>query len=134
MATQKLQITRIYKDFDLAFTANPVTGDLSKKVDVNAVKQAMKILMLSNYYERPFSPKKAANLRGFLFQNISPLAADSIATVIEKLYENYEPRVKIEKVIVTPDYIGNAYKIDVKFYVIGVDGPQILSTNLERLR
>jgi phage baseplate assembly protein W len=66
MATQKLNITRIYKDMDLAFTANPVTGDLSKKLDVNAVKQSMKILMLTNFYERPFSPKKGANLRGFL--------------------------------------------------------------------
>lgn len=134
MATQKLNITRIYKDMDLAFTANPVTGDLSKKLDVNAVKQSMRILMLTNYYERPFAPKKGANLRGFLFQNISPLTADSIATVIEQLFANYEPRVKIQAVIVTPEYTNNLYRIDVKFFIIGIDGPQILSTNLERLR
>jgi phage baseplate assembly protein W len=134
MATQKLNITRIYKDMDLAFTANPVTGDLSKKLDVNAVKQSMKILMLTNFYERPFSPKKGANLRGFLFENMTPLTADALATVIENLYKNYEPRTKITSVIVTPDFDQDLYIVDVKFYVIGIDGPQILSTKLERLR
>jgi hypothetical protein len=65
---------------------------------------------------------------------MTPLTADALATVIENLYKNYEPRTKITSVIVTPDFDQDLYIVDVKFYVIGIDGPQILSTKLERLR
>ena len=134
MANETLRISRLYKDLDLSFEANPTTGDVSKKIDVSAVKQSMRILMLTNFYERPFAPKKAANLRGILFENMSPLRATALETVILNLFENYEPRVSIQSVTVSPDYDNNAYGVTIRFHVVGVDGPQVMSTNLERLR
>jgi phage baseplate assembly protein W len=134
MANETLKISRLYKDLDLSFEPNPVTGDVSKKVDVNAVKQSMRILMLTNFYERPFAPKKAANLRGILFENISSLRAASLETIILNLFENYEPRVKIQKIQVNANYDNNRYDVNITFYVVGIDAPQILSANLKRLR
>ena len=52
MALLTKQITKLYKDLDLAFTLNSVTGDVAKKIDVNAVSQSLKILILTNFYER----------------------------------------------------------------------------------
>ena len=40
--------TRIYSDLDLTFTAKP-NGEIYKKVDAAAVKQAIKNLILTNY-------------------------------------------------------------------------------------
>jgi phage baseplate assembly protein W len=134
MANEKLKISRIYKDLDLSFEANPTTGDVLKKVDANAVKQSMRILMLTNFYERPFAPKKAANLRGILFENISSLRAASLETIILNLFENYEPRVRIQKIQVAANYDDNRYDVSITFNVIGIDAPQILSANLKRLR
>lgn len=134
MANETLKISRLYKDLDLSFEPNPVTGDVSKKVDVNAVKQSMRILMLTNFYERPFAPKKAANLRGILFENISSLRAASLETIILNLFENYEPRVKIQKIQVAANYDHNRYDVNITFHVVGIDAPQILSANLKRLR
>ena len=134
MANEKLKISRIYKDLDLSFEANPTTGDVLKKVDANAVKQAMRVLMLTNFYERPFAPKKAANLRGILFENISSLRAASLETIIFNLFENYEPRVRIQKIQVAANYDDNRYDVSITFNVIGIDAPQILSANLKRLR
>tara|TARA_R110001632_G_scaffold27305_2_gene73343 strand:+ start:189 stop:593 length:405 start_codon:yes stop_codon:yes gene_type:complete len=134
MANETLKISRIYKDLDLSFEANPATGDVSKKVDVNAVKQSMRILMLSNFYERPFDPLKGANLRGLLFENISSLRASSLETIILNLFENYEPRTKIESIQVNANYAANRYDVNIKFHIIGIDAPQILSANLKRLR
>ena len=37
MALQKLKISRLYKDIDLSFTANALSGDIGKKIDVNGV-------------------------------------------------------------------------------------------------
>lgn len=134
MANEKLKISRIYKDLDLSFEANPTTGDVLKKVDANAVKQAMRVLMLTNFYERPFAPKKAANLRGILFENISSLRAASLETIIFNLFENYEPRVRIQKIQVAANYDDNRYDVNITFNVIGINAPQTLSANLKRLR
>lgn len=134
MANESLKITRLYKDLDLSFTANPVTGDVSKKIDVNAVKQSLNILMQTNFYERPFEPEKGANLRGYLFEPMSSLTAGLIQNTIEKIIENYEPRVKIDTITVTANLDTNSYDVELRYFVIGIDRPQILTANLKRLR
>lgn len=131
---QEKNITRIYKDFDLSFAVNPTTGDLSKKLDTNAVKQSLRTLILTNYYERPFAPDKGANLRGMLFENITPLMATTISKVIENLINAYEPRVKLEDVVVRANIDNNAYEVSIYYYVVGFPQPQKLNTTLERLR
>ena len=58
--------TKVYKDIDLTFAAKP-SGEIFKKTDAAAVKQAVKNLMLTNYFEKPFQPLFGANLRDMLF-------------------------------------------------------------------
>lgn len=135
MFTQKLKVSRLYKDLDLDFsTPNPVTGDLTKKTDVNAVKQSISILMQTNFYERPFAPKKGANIRGLLFEPMSNLAASTMENVILNLLTTYEKRARIQSVKVIPDFARNSYTVTLRFYVVGINKPVILSANLERLR
>ena len=43
-----------YKDIDLSFTAKP-NGELYTKRDAAAVKQAVKNLILTNHFEKPFA-------------------------------------------------------------------------------
>lgn len=134
MANESLKITRLYKDLDLSFTANPVTGDVSKKVDVNAVKQSLNILMQTNFYERPFEPEKGANLRGYLFEPMSLVLAGLIENTIKNTIENYEPRAKIDTITVTANFDTNSYDVALRYFVIGIDRPQTLTANLKRLR
>jgi len=134
MAIQSLKISKLYKDLDLAFTANPVTGDVSKKIDVNAVKQSLKTLILTNYWERPFQPEKGGNLRGLLFEPISPLIANTLTKVIEQLIVSYEKRVRLTQIRAIPAIDDNGYDLSIYYYVIGIDKPQVFNTNLERLR
>lgn len=134
MANENLKISRLYKDLDLAFTPNPVTGDVSKKIDVNAVKQSLNILMQTNFYERPFEPEKGANLRGYLFEPISNLLAGLIQNTIKNIIETYEPRARIEAITVTANYDTNAYDVALEYYIVGIAAPQTLTANLKRLR
>ena len=134
MATESLKISRIYKDLDLSFTANPETGDVAKKLDVNAVKQSLNILMRTNFYERPFEPEKGANLRGYLFEPMSNILAGVIKNTIKNLIETYEPRAKIESLLVVANYDDNSYDITLRYFVVGTDKPQTLTANLKRLR
>ena len=42
----------VYADLDMNFTPHPITGDLTIKKDTDAIKQSIKNIMLTNYYER----------------------------------------------------------------------------------
>jgi len=134
MALLTKQITKLYKDLDLAFTLNSVTGDVAKKIDVNAVSQSLKILILTNFYERRFAPEKGANLRGMLFENMTRLQAEVMSKVITNLIEAYEPRAVIESIVVIPDYDKNLYQVSIYYYVRGFTQPQEFNVNLQRLR
>ena len=133
MANETVKKSRIYQDLDLSFTATN-SNDVGKKLDVNAAKQALRILINTNFYERPFDPGKAANLRGYLFEPMSKMIATSIATTIENVVTSYEPRVKIESISVIANFDTNAYDVSIMFFVVGINKTQKLTANLKRLR
>ena len=58
-----------YKDIDLCFRRNPVTGDIAVKENENAIKQALKNLMLTRPGERPF-PLMLAVLSRICYLNL----------------------------------------------------------------
>lgn len=134
MANETLKISRLYKDLDLSFTRNPVTGDVSKKIDVNAVKQSLNILMQTNFYERPFAPEKGANLRAYLFEPMSNLVANVLQSTVRNMITSYEPRVRIETIVVRPNFDMDSYEIELRFFVVGISSPQTLVAQLKRLR
>ena len=67
--------SNLYTDFDFNFIANPNNGDVSKKVDTEAVKQSVRNLILTNRGERPFQPFLGSNVRGLLFELGDPFTA-----------------------------------------------------------
>ena len=125
---------RIYKDLNMSFTKIPATKDVARLFDVQAIKRAVKNIILTNKYERPFNPDFGCNLRGFLFENITePLLViikDRVAMAIEK----YEPRVSVEDVVVKNDIDKNGINIQVSFLINGVEAPVTVSTFLQRVR
>ena len=125
---------RIYKDLNMSFTKNPATKDVARLFDVQAIKRAVKNIILTNKYERPFNPDFGCNLRGFLFENITePLLViikDRVAMAIEK----YEPRVSVEDVVVKNNSDPNGINIQVSFLINGVEKPITVSTFLQRVR
>lgn len=125
---------RVYSDLNLSFTKNPATKDVAKLFDVQAIKRAVKNIILTNKYERPFNSDFGCNLRGFLFENITePLLViikDRVAMAIEK----YEPRVSVEDVVVQNDEENNGLNIMVSFLINGTEAPVSVSTFLQRVR
>ena len=126
--------TRIYKDLDLDFGRNTVTNDVNKLTDVEAVKRSVRNLINTNHFERPFHPEIGGNVRALLFENMTPLTALNLQRKIEEVLNNFEPRAKITQILADPDIDRNGYKLEIKFYVIGVQNPITVETFLERLR
>ena len=126
--------TRIYKDIDMSFELNPVTGDIGRKYDVNAVKQAIKNLLMTPYNSKPFAPNYGSPIYGLLFEPMDITTADIMATLIQEAILNFEPRCRVDQISVFPEFDDGLYRIQIDFHVIGVRGPQIFATTLKRQR
>ena len=64
--------TPVYKDFDLNMKMHPVTGKLIVRKNSDAVKQAIKTLILTDRGERPFRPVFGSDIRYRLFDLMDP--------------------------------------------------------------
>jgi phage baseplate assembly protein W len=114
-----IQVTREpdYRDLDLSFAAHPVTGDVSKKIGAEAIKRAVKTLVLTNFYERKFRHNIGSNARRMLFENVNPLTATFLQNAIVEVIRNFETRVTLLDVLVNVDEDGNGYNATVVFLI-----------------
>jgi phage baseplate assembly protein W len=131
-----IQVTREpdYRDLDLSFTAHPVTGDVSKKIGAEAIKRAVKTLVLTNFYERKFRHNIGSNARRMLFENVNPLTATFLQNAIVEVIRNFETRVTLLDVIVNVDEDGNGYNATVVFLINNIALPLTAQFFLERIR
>jgi phage baseplate assembly protein W len=126
--------SRRFRDIDLDFNRNVVTNDVNVVEDVIAIKRAVKNLVQTNFYERPFHPELGCGVRELLFENFTPMTRIFLQRKIEEVLTNYEPRITLQNVAVDDDQDNNRLVVDIYFYVIGVPGPQVVSTFLQRVR
>jgi len=136
-ATQTNESTRsskIYKDLNLDFQQNSATKDIQKITDVESVKRSVKNLINTNHYEKPFHPEVGSNLRGMLFELMTPQMNHLITKQIEQLIKNYEPRCRLVQVFTQSMLERNGYSIQISFYVVNHPNPVTVESFLERLR
>ena len=126
--------SRRFRDIDLDFQRNFVTNDVNVVEDVIAIKRSVKNLVQTNFYERPFHPELGCGVRQLLFENFTPLTAIYMRRMIEEVLTNYEPRISLTSVNVDDDQDRNRLVVDIHFRIIGVEGPQVVSTYLQRIR
>lgn len=126
---------QVFKDFNFNFTRHPVTGDIAKLTNISAVKASVKNLVMTNFYERPFHPEIGSDVRGALFEPMTPQVASRLGRNIEDVIVNFEPRAELISVIVNARIDRNAYEATVKFNVVNSEtDEQTLNLFLERLR
>lgn len=126
--------TRTFSDLDLNFTAHPVTGDLTRKFDEAAIKQAVKTLVLTSNYERPFHSDVGSQIRGLMFEPITPMLNMLIKRAIIDVITNHEPRVRLIDVLVrfSPDQ-NDAY-VTIEFTIVNTTRPLQIDLVLTRTR
>ncbi len=118
----------IYKDLNLFFTKNPLTKDVSKVTDVQAIKRSVRNLVLTDRGERLFHPEIGGDVKGSLFENFTPIMEVELRSAIKNVIEIYEPRVVLEDVKVNDpsgnDLDNNRLRIIIQFYLNNV--PEVL--------
>ena len=127
-------INKIYSDIDFTFTKKPVTGDVALSYDTQAVTRSIRNLLNTQNYDRPFNPDLGSQIAGLLFENISPLVAGTLQSMITNIINTYEPRARIQSVNVSSQPELNGYNVSITFYIENATLPTTTTILLERNR
>lgn len=126
--------SRIFSDLDLNFGKHPITGDVTRKTKENAIVNSVKNLIMTNYNERPFSPKLGSNITAMLFEPLDMITSSIISSEIRILIQNFEPRVNINDLQVVPDYDNDGFNVTINFSIVNSLTPLTIAVFLQRLR
>jgi phage baseplate assembly protein W len=124
---------RLYKDIDLTFAKKP-SGEIYKKTDAAAVKQAVKNLLLTNKYEKPFQPEFGGDLNNLLFELVDNDTVYEIDGAIREAIKKYEPRARIRQVSTNLQPDANSISVTITFQVVNTEEVVTLDTTIMRLR
>ena len=132
MATIARQAT--YKDLDFTFKQNPNTNDVGIKKDNASVSQSVLNILRTNHGERPFNYFFGANLRSYLFENMTNITAANMATSINTALANYEPRIEVLNTNIQANADANDVNITVTGRVKSSNEIIDIATTIERIR
>tara|TARA_Y100001972_G_scaffold116074_1_gene153512 strand:- start:3358 stop:3801 length:444 start_codon:yes stop_codon:yes gene_type:complete len=124
----------LFADLPLDFIAHPNTKDIRPITDIQAIRQAVKILVLSNFSDRPFHPELGANVTRYLFENADQFTAMGIRDEILRIIERREPRVNNPKVEVQLDQEFNRLLVTIVFQIRNTNINTEVSFYLDRIR
>lgn len=124
----------LYSDFHMNFRPHPLTGDLPRLTEADAVRQSLRNLILTSRYERPFDPRLGSLIKHSLFENMSAAQAETIRQAVLEVINNYEPRAIIHNVTVMPDINANRYDVTIVFQTINAEDATSVTVGLDRIR
>ena len=137
MANTRLQSEieqEIFRDIPLNLTVHPVTGNLKVLTNAESIKQSVKNIVLTNFYERPYNPEFGGDILSQLFENMDPITEYNISKNIRVSLENHEPRAIVDDIITTVYDDQNALTVKIKFSVQTIPEPLEVNVLLERVR
>ena len=143
--------TRGWADLDLDFTAHPVTKDIVRKTNVEAVKRSVRNLIQTNKYDKIFHPEIDGGVTRHLFGLATAATKHDISEAISTCLRNYEPRVIVDRVNVlsnedtkfrnsqgginvTGNIDRNGFNVSIFFRIVNSPEPIEVSLFLERIR
>jgi len=123
-----------FSDLGITMTAHPVTGNIAVKKNADAVIGALKNLILTNRFERPYEPLFGADIYARLFENFDPIEQVNIEEDIKTAVANYEPRASVSEVNVVASPNSNKVQVGITFYVVNEVQPITVGLQIERTR
>lgn len=132
--TQTFGQTEIFSDFLNSFSIHPISGTLSKTTNVNAVRQSIKNLILTDLGERLFQPNVGSDIRRSLFEPLDTILAHNITDAITNTIKYNEPRARLLNVTVYPGSDEKSIVVNIVFSLINTNAPTTMELVLKRVR
>ena len=129
------RVSKAFKDISMSFQINPINSDLIALKNETAIARSIRNLIFTLPGERFFNQNLGSQISRSLFENIDEISASVIQDEITNTINNYEPRVRLLNVIVSPDYDNNNFNVTINYLIVGIDAlPQQLSFALQPTR
>ncbi len=131
MSEIKVRRTK-FVDIDLNFSLHPISSDIGKRVDANAVGNSIKNLVLTKIYDRPFHPEIASGVTELLFENFNSDTSLMLQRTIRYTIENFEPRAEVIYINIVENQDSNDLTVELAFNVVGFIDTIVTAFTLER--
>ena len=129
------RVSKGFKDISTSFQVNPLTYDLIAIKNETAIARSIRNLVLTYQGERFFNPILGSKVSRLLFESVDEITASAIQEEIKTTIENFEPRVNLLSVDVSPDFDNGEFNVTVRYEIVGIDVlPQQLSFALQPTR
>lgn len=123
-----------YSDINTAFMAHPISGDVARITEFEAVRRSVRNLVNTDKYERILDPRIGSNIRRILFEPMDGSTTAVLQSYITETINNYEPRALLQDVSVTPDYDQQGYYVSITFAVTFSENTASVQFFLDRIR
>lgn len=122
--------SRAFRDVSMTLSRNPLSGDINILKDDVAIKNAVKNIILTKPGEKLYEPNFGSNVTQLLFEPLDFIILEEIKVEILRVIYAYEPRVKIEDVILNE--VGD-YQVDctISYKIVGQQETKELTFLLE---
>ena len=125
-------LSRQFRDLSIGMKANPNTEDFSIVKNQNAIKQAMKNLILTGFGERPFQPTKGSRLRQMLFEPFDVFMSEELKEEMFNVLKTFEPRIVVNEIRMIPGE-PNELEVEVDYTIVGETLIQTVDFLLEKV-
>jgi len=126
--------TREFSDFSFSFNRHPISGDIVKKKNEEAIRQSVKTLLTTRRGERPFNPDLGSPIYDYLFENASVVDEFIIRSEVIKMLGAYEPRIIVNEVKVKFIPENHSLSVFVSANIVNTQSPIEISVLVDRLR
>ena len=124
--------SRSFTDLSLGMVRNANTKDIAVVKNDNAIKQAVKNLIMTSPGEKPFQPLVGSNISQLLFEPMDDFTGDAVKEEVINTINRFEPRVRLANVIVRPDFDRNSFNVTVEYKIVGVPIVETVEFVLQR--
>ena len=115
------RISRGFKDISMSFEVNPINEDLISVKDRTAIARSVRNLVLTVPGERFFNPDLGSRVSELLFDVMDDISGATIRDEIDETITKYEPRVRLQSVLVKPNYETHEYDVTITYDIVGID-------------
>lgn len=108
-----------FVDIDLLFAAHPISKDIVRKIDENAIVTSLRNLILTEKFDHHFHPEIYSPVRSLLFELLTNETIANIKRSVEYLISNFEPRVELLLVEVVPYPEQKGIELTIFYKIVG---------------
>jgi phage baseplate assembly protein W len=120
-----------WSDFDDSFEKQ-ADGDVQKDIDVQAIFNSLRNIILTIQGERRMLPTFASNLSQLLFEPIDDVTARQIAENLLSAIQIWEDRIEVTGFDIEAMHDQNQYRCRLKFNIVGSDEVETIDFVLTR--